>query len=853
MMNTAERSKPAKTAQSLVTTIRALGFFLNADQLAIRAAMNHQQHAHYVSRSPRGRKHALPSQLLLQQQQQQQQLMQLEFQQMQNAVNIPPPPAMSPLTPASPFTVAHMMADSIHSKVRTMLNKTRLQRKTEKIQFLQNTDLVVHGLLGAGAFSQVTCVTNLKDSKKYACKHLQPKLLANAKGFLTAATELAYEVHLLSSFQHPHIIRVHGWAANGIASFEQGQHDSFFLLLDLLEETLDQRIDKWKITPPRDLPDLQLRKIVKLQAMTQIASALEYIHSMGVIFRDLKPQNIGFLKGQVKLFDFGLSRELPALDTTQRFQMSGKVGTIRYMAPEVCLYQPYNIHCDIYSWGMVAYEILSQTRPFEGFTPELYQGLVCQQGLRPCDPEAQHHQPISQFRTPIDTELRVLLEHAWHAIPEQRMAFSNLQRQLKAMQQREQQVLLEHEIRLNQRQMHGHGAMQAVMGLSSHSSSSSSQTNHSWKAPSTHVPPPPPVPAVTPPEQQPDTSNANMMNTSNDGSISISAMMANMMNSSLDHDDNRSVHVPPPPPASPPPPPAEVIDLSSDDDVSLDDHDQIFQSLEGEYELLRDGSVVRGCNYGHHSTGRMVGIGMSAETPTMMRRKKQRHVKHRRMQHPQLYRSRSASIERWQQQQQQQQQQSLSHIPFTTTGHRSRSPVRGIRRRHSSDDFDGYMSSLQDYQDFTVGLNGSISHHKATNEEPVRRLSGDGTTLAILSASTSKIGSMTPPPLRGKSSSLLKIRQQQRQQKAAMKQHQNNVMNNSSGSAMSRQSPAPATKAGRRSAWPLTSSSAASVSTSTTAPEGSSHASLEETWAEDSNYVFEQWSSGGTGNNSSFF
>jgi hypothetical protein len=112
---------------------------------------------------------------------------------------------------------------------------------------------------------------------------------------------------------------------------------------------------------------------------------------------------------------------------------------------------------------------------------------------------------------------------------------------------------------------------------------------------------------------------------------------------------------------------------------------------------------------------------------------------------------------------------------------------------------------------------------------------------------------MTPPPLRGKSSSLLKIRQQQRQQKAAMKQQQKNVMNTSSGSAMSRQSPAPATKAGRRSAWPLTSSSAASVSTSTTAPEGSSHASLEETWAEDSNYVFEQWSSGGTGNNSSFF
>jgi len=99
-----------------------------------------------------------------------------------------------------------------------------------------------------------------------------------------------------------------------------------------------------------------------------IASALCFLHQKHVIFRDLKPDNVGFdVRGDVKLFDFGLATFMPPEGDPyeDRYEMSG-AGSPRYMAPEVLTEVPerYNLKADVYAFGIVLWEILSLRRPF---------------------------------------------------------------------------------------------------------------------------------------------------------------------------------------------------------------------------------------------------------------------------------------------------------------------------------------------------------------------------------------------------------------------------------------------------------------------------------------------------------
>lgn len=100
--------------------------------------------------------------------------------------------------------------------------------------------------------------------------------------------------------------------------------------------------------------------------MLQLTEGVSYIHEHGLLHRDLKPDNLFYLPdGSVKITDFGISSKIGEKATGDAI-----TGTVYYCAPEILMGEPANVASDIYSMGIIFFEILTGTIPFDGATPE---------------------------------------------------------------------------------------------------------------------------------------------------------------------------------------------------------------------------------------------------------------------------------------------------------------------------------------------------------------------------------------------------------------------------------------------------------------------------------------------------
>jgi len=226
---------------------------------------------------------------------------------------------------------------------------------------------------------------------RYAVKRLREELVGNER--YHAMIDLSIEAQFLSTIRHPNIIRMRGMAKT--SPLEDGN----FIVIDRLYDTLEQRIETWQFEEAhiklrscfpncrnmhvRNMPRVDSKILwEKFDAANDLASALKYLHSKRIMHRDLKPQNIGFdVRNNLKLFDFGLAKE--CVHSTDIFKHSGCVGSLRYMAPEVAKCDKYGLSADVYSFGLIFWQILSTDLPFSGFTPKLHNNLVVNQCVRP--------------------------------------------------------------------------------------------------------------------------------------------------------------------------------------------------------------------------------------------------------------------------------------------------------------------------------------------------------------------------------------------------------------------------------------------------------------------------------------
>lgn len=223
--------------------------------------------------------------------------------------------------------------------------------------------------LGEGGMGEVFLAEDTKLERKAALKLLPPQYADSPE----RKRLFEKEARAVSALNHPNILT--------IFSVEQNEQYNFIATEFVDGQTLSEKIRENKLSA-REIIDIAL----------QIADALNAAHSVGIIHRDIKPANIIIRRdGYAKILDFGLAKLIQTRDAESEKQnendgvfaqssekngqvaapnenLSGVMGTVNYMSPEQASGLPVDARSDIFSFGVVFYEMLAGSQPFGGET-----------------------------------------------------------------------------------------------------------------------------------------------------------------------------------------------------------------------------------------------------------------------------------------------------------------------------------------------------------------------------------------------------------------------------------------------------------------------------------------------------